>query len=96
MTANTTDRTEADANILATAKLAIEELQGSDYRTRRRGVMFVATLLGHKMGVEELSEEPWGTVGQCANCGQIGKAPREGTTIEGRAVTTLCPAGGKR
>lgn len=79
-------------DLLSVAKIALAELRGEDYRGRRRGVMFIATLLGHRMGPEQLREQPWGTVGQCENCGQIGKAARVGDAIEGRAVSTLCPA----
>lgn len=92
MTAKTSDR---GANLLAIAALSLEQVAGGDYRTRRRGILFVATLLGHKMGPEQLTDQPWGTVGQCANCGQIGKTPREGAVIEGRAISTLCPAGAR-
>lgn len=79
-------------NLLSVVGLALEELRGTTFTIRRRGVMFVATLLGHKMGLEQLNDQAWGTVGQCANCGQIAKAPREGDSIEGRAVQHLCPA----
>jgi len=81
-----------DASLLAVARGALSELRGSDYPTRRRGVMFISTLLGHRMGVPQLREQPWGTVGQCENCGQIAKAARTGDSIEGRATTTVCPA----
>lgn len=79
-------------NLLAVVSRAIEELRCADFQARRRAVMFVSTMLGHRMGVEQLREQPWGVVGQCANCGQIAKAPREGDTVEGRATTTFCPA----
>jgi len=82
-----------DENLLAVVSLALVELKGAPFVARHRGVMFIATLLGHKMGVEQLKQQPWGTVGQCANCGQIAKAPRDGDSIEGRATYTICPAG---
>ncbi len=83
---------QREANLIATVRIALQELRGSDYRTRRRGVMFVATILGHRMGPEQLLEQAWGTVGECANCGQVGKAPKVGDSIEGRATSTFCPA----
>ncbi len=83
---------QQETNLLATVRLALDELRGTDYRTRRRGVMFVATILGHRMGADQLREQSWGTVGQCANCGCIGKASRVGDSIEGRATSTVCPA----
>jgi hypothetical protein len=49
-------------------------------------------MLGHRMGVEQLRDQPWGVVGECPNCGQIAKAARNGVTIEGRATVTMCPA----
>ncbi len=83
---------ERAANLLSVARLTVGQLVGSTYSTRRRGVMYVATVLGHKMGPEQLREQPWGTVGECANCGQIAKAQRDGDRIEGRAIETICPA----
>ncbi len=83
---------QREANLLATVRLTLIKLRGPDYPARRRGVMAIASMLGHRMGVEQLREQPWGTVGQCANCGQIAKAPRVGDTIEGRATVTFCPA----
>ena len=79
-------------NILRVARLALDELRGAEFHVRRRAVMTVPIVLGHRIGVEDLQDQPWGVVGQCANCGQIAKAPREGDTIEGRAVSTVCPA----
>ena len=84
---------QREENLLSTVRAALAQLRGADYRTRRRGVMYVATVLGHRMGPEALRDQPWGTVGQCPNCGQIAKAPRDGDSIEGRATTTVCPAG---
>jgi len=85
-------RDQKDANLLATAALTLKELEGSNLQTRRRGIMFIATLLGHKMGVEQLSDQSWGTVGQCDRCSQIGKTAKDGKTIEGRAITSVCPS----
>ena len=84
---------QREANLISTAQMALVQLRDADYRTRRRGVMYVATVLGHRMGLQELRDQPWGTVGQCANCGQIAKAPRHAAGIEGRAATTICPSG---
>lgn len=84
---------QREANLLASVRVVLEELRGSDYKARRRGVIFVGTLLGHRMGVAQLRDQPWGTVGQCENCGQIAKAERSGDAIEGRATSTICPAG---
>ena len=81
-----------EANLAAAARSTLVEMRGADYGARRRGVMFVASLLGHRMGVEQLREQPWGTVGECANCGQIAKTPRVGDMIDGRATFMLCPA----
>ena len=83
---------EKEVNLTAAVCVALAELRGADYRTRRRGVMFIATILGHRMGVPQLREQPWGIVGECANCGQVAKASRNGDVIEGRATFTFCPA----
>jgi hypothetical protein len=83
---------QREANLMSTVRFALANLCGADYPARRRGVMAVAAMLGHRMGVEQLRDQPWGTVGQCANCGQIAKAPMVGDTIEGRATFTFCPA----
>lgn len=87
---------EREANVLSVVRVALQDLRGADYRTRTRGIMFVATILGHKMGPSQLREQPWGTVGECAHCGQIGKTRRDGDAIEGRAISTICPAGRPR
>jgi len=83
---------QAEANLLGTVSIALAELRGEDFRTRRRGIMMVAAVLGHRIGTEQLRDQPWGAVGQCENCGCIGKAPRDGDSLEGRALTTICPA----
>ncbi len=83
---------QREANLAAAARSTLVEMRWADYGARRRDVMFVASLLGHRMGVEQLREQPWGTVGECANCGQIAKTPRVGDMIDGRATFMLCPA----
>jgi hypothetical protein len=88
----TLSQAEKEANLLAVARLTVRELGGASYPMRRRGVLYVATVLGHTMGPEEVREQPWGSVGACAHCGQIAKAKRDGDGIEGRAVETICPA----
>lgn len=84
---------EQEANLLSAVRIALDHLQGADYQARRNGVIYIATILGHKLGVKQLRDQTWGTVGQCANCDQIAKAPRVGDSIEGRATYTICPAG---
>jgi hypothetical protein len=84
---------QQEKNLLDAARSTLLELRGANYQARRRGVMYVATLLGHKMGPNQLREQSWGTVGQCANCDQVAKTAREVDVIEGRATCTICPAG---
>jgi len=86
---------QKDANVLAVVQIALEELKGAAFDVRRRGVMFIATLLGHRIGREQLRDQEWGVVGQCERCGQVAKAKLDGDSIEGRATNTVCPARGR-
>lgn len=80
------------ANLLAIVALALAELRGKDFETRRRAVLYVPSVLGHTMNVDHVRDQPWGVVGQCVNCGQIAKAPLDDDTLDGRAIRTYCPA----
>jgi hypothetical protein len=80
------------ANVEAVVRRAIADLRGADFESRRRGVMYIPALLGHRIGPYSLRDQPYGVVGQCEHCGQIAKAPRCGDSIEGRAVENICPA----
>jgi hypothetical protein len=82
------------SNLLGIAQATLHELRGADFRVRRRGIMYIATLLGHKLGPEQLRDQAWGTVGECENCGCVGKASHAGPSIDGRATTTFCSARG--
>ena len=83
---------QREANVLSIVKQALDQLRGESYQVRRRGVIFIATLLGHKLGPGHLRDQPWGVVGQCENCGQVSKTAITGDVIEGRATNTICPA----
>jgi hypothetical protein len=88
-------REQRESNLLDIVRMALAELRGESFSVRRRGLLYVVTLLGHRMTDAQLRDQPWGTVGQCENCGQIAKVARSGDSIEGRATFTVCPAGRK-
>lgn len=92
MAAKVLSKEEKTANLLAVVVGTLAELRGANFQTRRRAIMYVAAVLGHRMKPENLRDQPWGCVGQCENCGQVAKTARDGTIVEGRATFTLCPA----
>jgi hypothetical protein len=86
------DVEQRKANVIAVVHHAIKELRGADFQARRRGIVLLAQVLGHHIGLAQVKDQAWGAVGECVNCGQVAKAARDGDTIEGRAIHTICPA----
>jgi hypothetical protein len=85
------DSTQA-TRIETATKMMLAECEGESYEIRRRFGILIPTLRGHKIAVTNLVDQPTGSVGQCEICGQVVKVPREGKSIEGRAVENDCPA----
>lgn len=68
------------------------ECEGLDFDARHRFAVLIPTLRGHKIVVANMTEQPWGFIGQCEHCEQVVKVRRDGTNVEGRAVENDCPS----
>lgn len=83
----------ARANIIHSAvAMMAAEAEGKPFEIRKRFVVLLPTIRGHKYTKESLRETPEFIESTCDICGQLAKATVAGTNVTGRAVDTDCPA----
>lgn len=72
-------------------KLVLGKTDGQPYEVRKRATLIIGAARGHKFALEDAREDVVGFIVPCSNCGQIVKALKDGTGVEGRAVENDCP-----
>jgi hypothetical protein len=83
---------KAAARAEIAVKMMLAECEGQPYDVRRRFLVVIPVLRGHKMSAAGIRDVDYGTIGQCDICEQVVKVRVDGTSVEGRAVENDCPA----